>query len=85
MIRSEFVVTRARNDKAHTCDVFLRATGRKIGVIFEPYGRDSKGRRAGYKFHIAGRTYASAKRYSTQKQAAIAMGEALWSSRTVVL
>lgn len=85
MIRSEFVVGKTHNDKAYTRDVILKATGRKVGVIFEPYGRDSKGRKSGYKFHIVGRTYASAKRYGTIKEAVVGMGDALWKSRTIVL
>lgn len=80
MIRSEFVVTKRHANKARTRDVILRSNGRKVGVIFEPYGV-----KAGYKFQIMGRDYASALRYSTIKKAVIAMGDALWASKVHIL
>lgn len=80
MIRTEFVVAKKHANKARTRDVILRSNGRKVGIIFEPYGA-----KAGYKFHIVGRDHASALRYSTIKKAVLAMGDALWASKVHVL
>lgn len=72
MIRAELTMIKPSSAPGRPRKVFHSLSNTLVGIVFE-----DRGKGAGFKYKLHGRTHASKERFKTAKAACIAMGKKL--------